>query len=139
VRRSREGFDHERFDAYTVALAFATLTREITQALPKGRHSIGDQLEGAAASIVLNLAEGAGEFSRREKARFYRIALRSATEAAAALDVGHALGYVTRDHQDNGKEKLNRIAAMLQALVHRTRGVEPALDPSATTDNLDGT
>ncbi len=41
----------------------------------------------ASASIVLNIAGGAGEFAKREKARFYRIARRSATEFAEILDI----------------------------------------------------
>ena len=40
----------------------------------------------AALSIKLNIAEGASEWRRLEKARFYRIARRSAGEHAAILD-----------------------------------------------------
>ena len=39
----------------------------------------------AISSAALNLAEGANEFSPAAKAAFYRIARRSAGEAAAAL------------------------------------------------------
>jgi four helix bundle protein len=42
----------------------------------------------------LNIAEGAGEFSPSEKARFYRMARRSATECAAILHVCRRLALV---------------------------------------------
>ena len=42
---------------------------------------------GTAVSVVLNIAEGGGRRSRRDKARYYTIARGSATEVAALLDV----------------------------------------------------
>ena len=63
------------------------LAHDIGERLPRGRAFLSDQLHRAAVSIPLNIAEGAGEFSQGEKARFYRIARRSATECAAILDV----------------------------------------------------
>ena len=36
---------------------------------------------------MANIAEGAGEFSPKEKARFYRMARRSANEVAAWLEI----------------------------------------------------
>jgi four helix bundle protein len=46
-----------------------------------------DQLERASLSVVLNISEGAGRHSRKEKRRFYSIARGSAMESAAAIDV----------------------------------------------------
>ena len=81
-------FDHEKLDVYKVSIDFVSQAEEITKDLPKGRGYLVDQLQRAALSISLNIAEGAGEFSRKDKARFYRMALRSATECAAILDAG---------------------------------------------------
>src|SRR5262245_57291216 len=80
-------FDHEKLDVYQIALEFVVTAGEIVSQLPSARHNLADQLDRASTSVVLNIAEGAGEFSRAEKARFYRMAKRSATECAAALDV----------------------------------------------------
>ena len=52
---------------------------------PRGRAYLSDQLRRAVASIPLNIAEGAGEFAPADKAHFYRMARRSATETAAVL------------------------------------------------------
>ena len=48
---------------------------------------LGGKLKRAFVSISLNISEGAGEFSRSEKARFYRMSRRSATECAAVVDI----------------------------------------------------
>jgi four helix bundle protein len=61
------------------------LTDEIIENLPRGRAYLADQFQRASTSIILNIAEGAGEFSANEKVRFYRMARRSATECAGIL------------------------------------------------------
>ena len=85
-------FPHDRLDVYRTAVEFERGSRRILALLPRSSH-LADQLHRAATSIPLNIAEGAGEFSPKDKARSYRIALRSATESAAILDlVGPDLG-----------------------------------------------
>lgn len=69
------------------------------------------QYDSLATSIALNIGEGAGEFSKPDKARFYRYARRSATESAAALDVAVAA------QCQAGRETLIRIVSMLTNMV----------------------
>ena len=76
-----ERFEHDRLDMYKAAIEFLALADTIAGALPRGRAYLVDQLRRAATSISLNIAEGAGEFAPADKARFYRMARRSATEA----------------------------------------------------------
>ncbi len=109
-------FSHERLDVYQTALHFVVLADDIASTVSRGRSYLADQLRRAATSIPLNIAEGAGEFSRRDKARFYRIARRSAAECAAILDVCHHLNLAADRDIASGKELLNRIAAMLTRL-----------------------
>jgi four helix bundle protein len=49
--------------------------------------STRDHLERAGDSIALNIAEGNGKFSQKDRARFFQIAHRSALESAACLDL----------------------------------------------------
>jgi four helix bundle protein len=65
----------------------------------------------------LNIAEGAGEFSKPDEARFYRFARRSATECAAALDVAVRLELANPAQCEAGREILIRIVSMLTKLV----------------------
>ena len=109
--------DHQRLDVYRHALALLKLCDETIQHLPKGRGQIKEQLESAATSVVANVAEGAGEFSGKEKARFYRMARRSANECAAILDVYRARQSVADTAIAAGRELLLRIVAMLTRMV----------------------
>ena len=109
-------FDHERLDVYQAAIEFVVLANDVVEHLPRGRGYLADQLQRAATSIPLNVAEGAGEFSPAEKARFYRIARRSATECAAILDVCRRLELATEDRYCVGRELLIRVVSMLVRL-----------------------
>lgn len=112
-------FDHERLDVYQRALDFVVAAGTIRRALPQGCGALADQLDRAAVSIALNIAEGAGEFAMREKARFYRIARRSATESAAILDVAKRLGLATSAEVETAKATLREIVPMLVRLAKR--------------------
>ena len=87
-------FDHERLDVYQLALEFFDL----------------------ADGIVNNIAEGAGKFSKLDKRRYYLVAMGSATESAAMLDVRFRRKLTTEDVHRHGKELLDRIVAMLVRL-----------------------
>ena len=107
-----KGFDHERLEVYQSALQFVVMARDIIKQLPTGFADLADQLCRASTSIVLNTAEGAGEFSKKEKARFYRIAKRSATECAGVLDVFRVLKVLEDAPLLAGRELLLRIVGM---------------------------
>jgi four helix bundle protein len=113
----RVHFDHEKLDVYNAAVDFVAIAHRILSNLPTGHGDLADQLRRAATSIVLNIAEGAGEFSKAEKARFYRIARRSGTECAAVLDVVVRLELATRAHCEPARELLLRIVSMLTNMV----------------------
>ena len=81
------------------------------------REAGGNQLLRASTSIVLNLAEGAGEFSPREKARFYRLSRRSGTECAAILDVCRKLRLLAIERYMSGREDLLRVVSMLVRMI----------------------
>lgn len=106
-------FDHDRLDVYQRALELLDLTDRIIDAMPSGRAHLKDQLDRAATSIVLNVAEGAGEFSLADKQRFYRIARRSATESAAILDIIRRRGNSPPDLLAQARDLLVRIVSML--------------------------
>jgi four helix bundle protein len=111
--------DHEKLNVYQVAIEFVLLADEVIEHLPRGRAYLSDQLQRAALSIPLNIAEGAGEYSIDEKARFYRMAKRSATECAGILDVCHRLQLVEEEHHMKGRELLIRIVSMLVKMAQK--------------------
>ena len=101
---------------YQVAIEFVILADEVIEHLPRGRAYLSDQLQRAALSIPLNIAEGAGEYATDEKARFYRMAKRSATESAAILDVFRELAIGDHALLDTGRSQLLKIVSMLVKL-----------------------
>ena len=120
-----QSFDHERLDVYQAAIDFVALANEVVERLPRGRGYLADQLQRAATSVPLNVAEGAGEFSGNEKARFYRMAKRSATECAAILDVCRRLSLIEEARFGEGRELLLRIVSMLTKMVRSLARAEP--------------
>jgi four helix bundle protein len=114
-------FDHERLDVYVASIDFIALVDEIVEHLPRGRAYLADQLQRAATSITLNIAEGAGEYSANDKARFYRLARRSATESAAILHVCERLKLLEQSRYQAGRELLLRIVAMLVQMARKTK------------------
>jgi four helix bundle protein len=100
-------FDHENLDAYTLALEVAKACAALR--IPAGRSHLRDQLQRAADSVVLNIAEGrarGGDAGRNH----YRIAAGSAAEACAALDL------VGSESAAAEQPKLRRVGAMLRGL-----------------------
>ena len=110
-------FDHEKLDVYRAAIDLVILINTVVENLPRGRAYLADQLQRAGASVPLNIAEGSGEFSANEKARFYRIAKRSATECAAILDICHRLRVIEDKNYVKTREILVRIVGMLIKMV----------------------
>lgn len=112
-------FDHQRLDVYQQALQFTAFTRALITDQADAVVGLADQLRRAARSIPLNIAEGGGEFSPREKARFYRIAKRSATECVAILDVIATEMPDRGPSVEPGLEMLDRVVGMLTKMILR--------------------
>jgi four helix bundle protein len=109
-------FDHEKLNVYHVALEFNYWVGGLLASV-EAKAAAEDQLDRAATSIPLNLAEGNGKFSRRDRARFFDIARGSALEAAASLDVLVSRKVITQAQVVPAKEQLVQIVNMLMGLL----------------------
>ena len=114
-------FDHEKLDVYQQSIEFVARANLLIETLPRGRGYLADQLQRAALSIVLNIAEGAGKFSAADKAAFYARARASATESAAVLDVCGKLNLTAESSIEDNKALLERIVQMLTKLIKASR------------------
>ena len=117
-------FDYEKLDVYQTAVEFIILIESIVKKFPKGRAYLIDQLQRAGSSVVLNIAEGAGEFSTNEKIRFYRMARRSATECAGILDICIRLGLIDKKISLVSRSLLLRIVSMLSKMTRISSGTQ---------------
>ncbi len=55
--------DHEKLDVYYISIEFVIFSDAIIEHIPRGRGYLSDQLQRAALSISLNIAQGNGEYS----------------------------------------------------------------------------
>lgn len=109
-------FDHEKLKVYQEAISFVAWCDFILETLAiKG--SVRDQLDRASTSIPLNIAEGNGKYSIRDRTRFLEIAKSSALESAACIDVMVAKKKLGDSDSEKGKEQLREIVSMLMGLM----------------------
>ena len=97
------------------------LSDAVIENLPRGSGYLSDQLQRAALSIPLNIAEGAGEYAIDEKVRFYRMAKGSATECASILDVCRKLQLLDEQKYAKGRDIIVRIVSILTKMAQRTK------------------
>ena len=112
-------FDHHKLDVYRRALDALDACDSICDELPSRRRHVNDQIERAATSVIANTAEGAGEFSPAEKARFYRMARRSAIEVVAWLEITQRRGEAPSQLIDDALAHLEAVVSMLVRLIKR--------------------
>lgn len=120
-------FHHEKLTVYQRALEFATWSQDLIESVSK-KTSTRDHLERSGDSIALNIAEGNGKFSQKDRARFFQIAHGSALESAACLDLLVARRCCADDTIKKGKSILEEIVRMLFKMLDQL-GCRIAEDP----------
>jgi four helix bundle protein len=109
-------FDHEKLHVYQNSIEFVSFCDVFLQNAPK-KLSVYDQLDRASTSIPLNIAEGNGKTSKKDRCRFFEIARGSALECAACLDVIVVKKHFKADEVEDGKKQLHSIVSMLMGLI----------------------
>jgi four helix bundle protein len=111
-------FDHEKLDVYQESIAFCAWAGDILSTITV-KAAAKDQLDRASTSVPLNIAEGNGKFSARDRARFLETARGSALECAACLDVLVARKLMNANQIGEAKAQLAGIVRMLIGLLKR--------------------
>ena len=119
-------FDHERLDVYRLSIEYVAFSYGIAKGLGGVNRQARDQWLRAAQSIPLNIAEGNGKQSLKDKNRYFEIARGSALECAAIHDVLRVCDAIDAESDQRGKSDLKRIVSMLTRLVQRTQAVSEA-------------
>ena len=110
------GFDHEKLTVYQRSIEFVVWTEKLLGEISRSV-AVYRQLDRAATSIPLNIAEGNGKYQAADRCRFFDIARGSAFESAACLDVLLAKGIVVNERAHEGKEILIEIVSMMVGLI----------------------
>jgi four helix bundle protein len=105
-------FHHETLDVYVAALGLMGWLVSLGQTNAASNRSYW-QIDEAATSLILNIAEGNGRYSEVDHRRFLGIAESSAVKMAAYLDLAVQKGVLGVEDCGQGKESLDRIMAML--------------------------
>ena len=113
-------FDHERLDVYRLSIEYVGSAYLNAKRLGGADRHIRDQWLRAAQSVPLNIAEGNGKQSLKDKNRFFEIARGSALECAAIHDILESFAAVDDESNRAGKSQLKRIVSMLTRLIQRS-------------------
>ena len=108
--------NHERLVCYRLLMEIAKKMPCLTNLLPRGEGYIIDQLKRALASSILNLCEGNGRQSQKERNRFFDISMASMSETSSAIDIISAYGYIPKQMADDIKILLIRAYSMVRKL-----------------------
>jgi four helix bundle protein len=116
-------FDHDRLDVYRLSIEYVAKAFDTSRSLEGLHRHARDQWLRAAQSIPLNIAEGNGKRSLKDRARYLDIARGSALECAAIQDVLVVSGGLSREKDQELKSRLVRIVAMLTRMAMKFDGV----------------
>ena len=109
-------FDFQKFSVYILAnKTYKNLIPIYTN--KKINAGLRDQLKRACSSIILNIAEGAGKFSKLDKKNFYTIARGSANECVAILDILKLEGNINEECYQKLYNNFLEINKMLSGLI----------------------
>jgi four helix bundle protein len=112
--RSKMTFNFQKLNVYQKSLDISVELVNIAVRFPSAHRRIADQLIGAVTSISLNIAEGSGRSTQKDRNQFYRIAKTSAYEVIAILDICEKIKLI-----DNTgfSERIEEICKMLSGLI----------------------
>jgi len=115
-------FDFEKLDVYHKAKCF---NKEVSSFLKttKSVDSVSkNQLKRASLSIILNIAEGSGRFTKPDRRHFYVIARGSTFECVALFDFLKDEEYLTDDSYLTFYKKADELSRMLFTMVKNLAG-----------------
>jgi four helix bundle protein len=109
-------YKFQRLEVYQLALEYVDAVYNLSRQLPESeRFNLRSQVERAATSIVLNIAEGSTSQSDAEQARFLGLAVRSLLETVACWDLVARRAYIPSNELTALREQGQSLFVKLQA------------------------
>ena len=102
------------------SMDFANSVIDLTEKMETERkhYRLVEQIEAAATSVPMNIAEGKGRFSRKEFKHFPFIARGSLYETMTLLDIFQLRGWIQSSAYQQLERQSDEIARMLNGLIH---------------------
>ena len=112
-----EEFYYRRLEVYKNAKTLSHEVCKLVKSYPVDeRFALCDQLRRAVMSIPINIAEGFGRFSSKEKAHFIQIAFGSLNEVMCELELSLDENYITEEQLKNIERQIITVSRQLSAL-----------------------
>lgn len=108
-------FLFESLEVYRKSMKFMVEVFSLNPVLKE--RNIKDQLQRAALSIPLNLAEGQGRIHGKEKRQFYNTARGSLLECIPLIQASHQLGYISDTKYEFLYSLAEEVSKMLTGLM----------------------
>jgi four helix bundle protein len=109
-------YKFQKLEVYQLGMEFVDMVYSLTSQLPESeRFNLRSQLERAATSIVLNIAEGSTGQSDLEQHRFLGLAMRSYLESVACMDLIEKRKYLDSEAIGPARAAGHRLFVKLQA------------------------
>ncbi len=111
-------FDFEKLDVYRKT---KELNKEILNFLKINKQIdsyLRDQLRRASISMVINIAEGSGKFSKADKKNFYTIARGSVYECTSLFEIIIEENQINKEKFQDFYQKLETISKLLLGLIN---------------------
>jgi four helix bundle protein len=110
-------FLFENLFVYQKSLEFCKTVSKLTDSFPKGNYYLTDQLNRAALSISLNIAEGNGRWYANDRKQFFVIARGSVHECIPILEVCASKPLLTKEIHESLLSDLEEISKMIAGLI----------------------
>ncbi|MCK4454353.1 four helix bundle protein [Candidatus Parcubacteria bacterium] len=111
-------FDFENLDVYKKA---KELNKKVLKFLKENKYIdayLRDQLRRASISMVINIAEGSGKFSKADKKNFYAIARGSVYECVSLFGIIFEEKQISKEQFQDFYQKFETISKMLLGLIN---------------------
>ena len=110
--RRRTCLDHERLDVYQTGVRFVSWNSGFEESASLSA-DVRLKLDRASTGVVLNIAEGNGRFSHKDRVRFIDIANTHALQCASSLDTLVARKRISEAEAGSGKGILKELVNLL--------------------------
>jgi four helix bundle protein len=111
-------YDFQKLEVYQFSKTFHKDIRTLLREIPTVKY-LKDQLLRASMSVMLNIAEGTGRFSKPDKRNFYIIARSSIFECVALLEILKEDMLLADEKYSIFSNSSERISKILFVLIYR--------------------
>ena len=119
MEKNRENSRYKDLLVWQKSLTFADQVLDLVDSMETSRkhYRLFEQLEAAATSVPMNIAEGKGRNSQKEFMQFLYIARGSLYETLTLLEIFKLRTWITNDQFNEFEQKSNEIAKMINSLL----------------------